>query len=159
VTRSIWHQVLGNCKTEASAKPVPMDSYMAEDLLRWRRQSVLRFRRSLRLRWRDREGKAALLAGQPHEARYSANCESNWHSQENRMAHPPSVLRHVIEGKWRGCQKPFSSSCDTRTAGSRSDVHTQAMNSNKRAAQSKVVRMMVSDVGQTVEEKLPQTRR
>lgn len=26
--------------TEASAKPVPMDSYMAEDLLRWRRQSV-----------------------------------------------------------------------------------------------------------------------
>ena len=37
-TRSIWHQVVGNCKTEASAKPVPMDSYMAEDLLRWRRQ-------------------------------------------------------------------------------------------------------------------------
>ncbi len=39
VTRSIWHQVVGNCKTEASAKPVPMDSYMAEGLLRWRRQS------------------------------------------------------------------------------------------------------------------------
>lgn len=41
ITRSIWHQVVGNCKTEASAKPVPMDSYMAEDLLRWRRQSPL----------------------------------------------------------------------------------------------------------------------
>jgi integrase len=40
VTRSICHQVLGNCKTEASAKPVPMDSYMAEDLLRWRPQSL-----------------------------------------------------------------------------------------------------------------------
>jgi integrase len=40
VTRSIWHQVVGNCKTEASAKPVPMDSYMAEDLLSWRRQSI-----------------------------------------------------------------------------------------------------------------------
>ena len=39
VTRSIWHQVVGNCKTEASAKPVPKDGYMAEDLLRWRRQS------------------------------------------------------------------------------------------------------------------------
>ena len=39
-TRSIWHQVVRNCKTEASAKPVPMDRYMAEDLLRWRRQSV-----------------------------------------------------------------------------------------------------------------------
>jgi hypothetical protein len=30
--------LVGNCKTEASAKPVPMDSYVAEDLLR-RRQS------------------------------------------------------------------------------------------------------------------------
>ena len=38
------------------------------------------------------------------------------------------------------------------------DVYTQAVNSNKRAAQSKVVRMMVSDVGQKVEEKYPQTR-
>jgi integrase len=26
VTRSIWHQVVGDCKTEASAKPVPLDS-------------------------------------------------------------------------------------------------------------------------------------
>jgi hypothetical protein len=33
-------QALGNCKTEASAKPVPMDSHMAEDLLRWRRQCI-----------------------------------------------------------------------------------------------------------------------
>jgi len=39
VTRSIWHQVIGECKTEASAKPVPLDEYMAEDLLRWRRSS------------------------------------------------------------------------------------------------------------------------
>jgi integrase len=37
VTESIWHQVLGVCKTEASARPVPMDGYMAEDLLRWRK--------------------------------------------------------------------------------------------------------------------------
>jgi len=39
VTRWIWHQVVGSCKTEASAKRVPVDSYVAEDLLRWRRQS------------------------------------------------------------------------------------------------------------------------
>jgi site-specific recombinase XerD len=37
------------------------------------------------------------------------------------------------------------------------DVYTQAVNSNKRAAQSKVVTMMVSDVGQKREEKYPQT--
>jgi integrase len=39
VTRSTWHQIVGDCKTEASAKPVPLDSYTAEDLLRWRRKS------------------------------------------------------------------------------------------------------------------------
>jgi site-specific recombinase XerD len=38
------------------------------------------------------------------------------------------------------------------------DVYTQAVNSNKRAAQSKVVRMIVSNVGQKVEVKYPQTR-
>ena len=68
VTRSIWHQVVGRCKTEASAKPVPMDSYMAEDLLRWRRQSPYPMARRLRLRKSDDEGHAALLAGQSHEA-------------------------------------------------------------------------------------------
>ena len=40
VARSIWHQVLSNCKAEAPAKPVPMDSHMAADLLRWRRKSI-----------------------------------------------------------------------------------------------------------------------
>ena len=38
------------------------------------------------------------------------------------------------------------------------DVYTQAVNSNKRAAQSKVVRMIVSNVGQKIEEKYPETR-
>jgi len=37
VTRSIFHQVVGQCKTEASRKPVPLDSYMAEDLWRWKK--------------------------------------------------------------------------------------------------------------------------
>ena len=41
---SIWHQVVGVCKTEASAKPIPMDEYMAEDLLRWRRSGHTRWR-------------------------------------------------------------------------------------------------------------------
>ena len=50
------------------------------------------------------EGQAALLAGQPDEAAYSASGESNWHPQENRMAHFPTLLRHVAEGKRRGCR-------------------------------------------------------
>ena len=37
------------------------------------------------------------------------------------------------------------------------DVYEQAVNSNKHAAQSKVVRKMVRDLGQKREEKYPQT--
>ena len=36
------------------------------------------------------------------------------------------------------------------------DVYTQAVNSNKRAAQSKAVRMMVPNLGETQDEKHPQ---
>ena len=35
------------------------------------------------------------------------------------------------------------------------DVYTQAVGSNKRAAQSKVVRMMVPNLGETQDEKHP----
>ena len=37
-------------------------------------------------------------------------------------------------------------------------VYTQALSTNERDAQSKVVRMIVSDVGQTMEGRYPQTR-
>ena len=39
VTRSIYRQVVGPCKTEASQKPVPLDPWIAEELLTWRRAS------------------------------------------------------------------------------------------------------------------------
>jgi integrase len=39
VTRSISVQHIGECKTEASRKPVPMDAEIAESLWRWRHNS------------------------------------------------------------------------------------------------------------------------
>jgi arsenate reductase (thioredoxin) len=78
VTRSIWHQVVGNCKTEASAKPFPMDSYMADDLLSWRRQCIYSSKDDYVFAGETMRGKAAVLAGQPHEASYQASCEGKW---------------------------------------------------------------------------------
>lgn len=42
VVRSVVDQRTGKCKTEASAKPVPIDQYTADDLKAWR--SVIRYR-------------------------------------------------------------------------------------------------------------------
>ncbi len=39
VTRSIVNQVVGPCKTEASQKPVPLDTSLIEALVAWRRQA------------------------------------------------------------------------------------------------------------------------
>lgn len=40
VTRSVVHQVVGNCKTEASQKPVPLEASVAEDLWLWKQSSL-----------------------------------------------------------------------------------------------------------------------
>ena len=118
---------------------------MAEDLLSWRR-TVLIHRRRLRLRQRDHEGETALLAGQPHEASYQASCEGNgihkkigWHT----FRHSFGTLLKANGEDVKTVQELL------RHANSRItlDVYTQAVNSNKRAAQSKVVKMMVSNVG------------
>ena len=42
IRRSVVDQVTGRCKTEASAKPVPIDSYTAKDLLAWYRVTPYR---------------------------------------------------------------------------------------------------------------------
>jgi len=42
VVRSVVDQVSGRCKTEASAKPVPIDEFTAEDLLAWFRLTPYR---------------------------------------------------------------------------------------------------------------------
>jgi integrase len=42
VTRSIVFQVVGPCKTEASKKPIPLDSYLAKALRAWRKHTKYR---------------------------------------------------------------------------------------------------------------------
>jgi integrase len=40
VVRSIYLRIVGNCKTEASRKPVPLDAHVAADLWLWKRASI-----------------------------------------------------------------------------------------------------------------------
>jgi integrase len=148
VTESIWHQVLGVCKTEASAKPVPMDSYMAEDLLRWRRicsypmQSDWIFA-SPRMKgkqpyWPDNLMKRYI---KPAAMRAGIHKNIGWHT----FRHSFGTLLKANGEDVKTVQELL------RHANSRItlDVYTQAVNSQKRAAQSKVVQMMVPNLGTT----------
>ena len=146
VTRSIWHQVVGDCKTEASAKPVPMDEYMAEDLKRWRRQSPYPMpddwvfaspsMRGQQPYWPDNLMKRYI---RPVARAIGIHKNIGWHT----FRHSFGTLLKANGEDVKTVQELL------RHANSRItlDVYTQAVNSNKRAAQSKVVRMMVPGVG------------
>ena len=152
VTRSIWHQVVGNCKTEASAKPVPMDSYMAEDLLRWRRQSdyasdddfvfASETMKGKQPYWPDNLMKRHI---RPVARANGINKNIGWHT----FRHSFGTLLKANGEDVKTVQELL------RHANSRItlDVYTQALSTNKRAAQSKVVKMMVPNLGEIKDEK------
>jgi integrase len=155
VTRSIWHQVVGNCKTEASAKPVPLDTYMAEDLLRWRRQSAYpsdddyvfasETMRGKQPYWPDNLMKRHI---RPVAKANGIHKNIGWHT----FRHTFGTLLKANGEDVKTVQELL------RHANSRItlDVYTQAVGSNKRAAQSKVVRMMVPNLGEMKGETHPQ---
>src|ERR1035438_6750609 len=136
VTRSIWHQVVGNCKTEASAKPVPLDSYMAEDLLEWRRMSPYPMPHDWVFASPTMKGK------QPY-----------WPDNLMKRYIRPVAQKAGIQKRvgWHTFRHSFGTSLKAngediktvqellRHANSRItlEVYTQAVTSNKRAAQSK----------------------
>ena len=158
VTRSIWHQVVGNCKTEASAKPVPMDNYMAEDLLRWRRQSdyasdddyvfASETMKGKQPYWPDNLMKRHI---RPVAKANGINKNIGWHT----FRHSFGTLLKANGEDVKTVQELL------RHANSRItlDVYTQAVSSNKRAAQSKVVKMMVPNLGEMKVEKHSQNGR
>jgi integrase len=156
VTRSIWHQVVGDCKTEASAKPVPLDSYMAEDLLRWRRQSAYsqddhyvfasEAMKGEQPYWPDNLMKRYI---RPVARANGIFKNIGWHT----FRHTFGTLLKANGENVKTVQELL------RHANSRItlDVYVQAVTATKREAQSKVVRMMIPGVGQKRDEKYPQT--
>jgi len=148
VIRSIWHQVVGDCKTETSARPVPLDSYMAEDLFRWRRVSPYAMpidwvfasptMRGKQPYWPDNLMKRHI---RPVAKAAGIHKRIGWHT----FRHTFGTLLKANGEDVKTVQELL------RHANSRItlEVYTQAVTSQKRAAQSKVVRMMVPNVGTT----------
>jgi hypothetical protein len=131
------------------AKPVPMDSYMAEDLLSWRRQSIYSSNddyvfasetmRGKQPYWPDNLMKRHI---RPVAKANGIHKKIGWHT----FRHSFGTLLKANGEDVKTVQELL------RHANSRItlDVYTQAVNSNKRAAQSKVVKMMVSSEGTRV---------
>jgi integrase len=131
-----------------------LDSYMAEDPLRWRRQSAYPLDHDYVFASEVMQG-SNLLARQSNEASYPAGRESERHSQTNRLAHLPPTFGTLLKANGEDVKTVQEL---LRHANSRItlEVYTQATTSNKRPAQSKVVRKMVPNLGEKKGETPPQ---
>ena len=142
VTRSIVHQVVGPCKTEASQKPVPLDGFMAEDLLAWRKTSPYAMEDDwiFASPWMHGEQPywpEGLIKRHIRPAAQKAGITKHlsWHT----FRHTYSTLLRANGEDVKVVQELL------RHANSRItlDIYTQAMTPAKRQAQSKIVEMIL----------------
>ena len=119
VIRSIVQQVVGNCKTEASQKPVPLHDHLTRDLRNWRRRTPYRAPEAgcspaLRIVERARIGDNSFFVIT------SARSRKDWASRSGLGGTPFAATIRVTL-----------------------DTYTQAVTSEKRAAQTAVVALFI----------------
>ena len=142
VTRSVVDQVVGDCKTEASQKPVPLDSFLAQELLTWRSNCAYN---------QDEDWIFASPLKKGHQPYWPENLMKRGIRQAAKRA---GITKQI---SWHTFRRTFSTLLKAngediktvqellRHANSRItlDIYTQAVTPAKRAAQSKVVEMIV----------------
>ena len=144
VTKSIYHQVVGRCKTEASAKPVPIDKYTARDLRAWREKSVYNAPSDWVFASPLMKGKQPLWPDsmlkdhiQPVAKRVGITKPVGWHT----FRHTFSTLLRANREDVKVVQELLRHASIRTTL----DVYTQAVSSAKREAQNRLVGMIVPE--------------
>jgi integrase len=143
VTRSIFHQVIGTCKTETSRKPVPLDAQVAEVLRLWQASTPYNAPQdwifaSPVMNGRQPYWPEQLMTRhiQPAARRAGITKRIGWHT----FRHSFSTLLKANGEDIKVVQELL------RHANSRItlDIYTQALTPEKRAAQKKIVEMIVA---------------
>src|ERR1700730_8309477 len=146
VTRSLVDQHVGPVKTETSRKLMPIDEYVARDLLAW--HAVTPYKKPSDYVWATDANRAGAKRGK----------QPVWLSSVMRDYIQPAARRQGIEKKmsWHTFRHTFSSILKSNgedvkvvqellrhsTSRITLDTYTQALSPHKRAAQSKVVGMI-----------------
>jgi integrase len=143
VVRSIVMQVTGPCKTEASQKPIPLDSYLAEALRVWQRHT--RFKRledwifaSPRVNGRKPYWGQQIMRKTicPTATRLGITKRIGWHT----FRHTYSTLLRATSADIKVMQELLRHASSRVTM----DTYTQAATVQKRKAQSVVVQLFRS---------------
>ena len=142
VIRSIVQQVVGKCKTEASQKPVPLHDHLIRDLRNWRRRTPYRAPESWVFASPQNRGKNPYWGQQllRHHIRPVAQGlgitkRIAWHT----FRRTSSTLLRATGAEFKVMQELMRHSTIRVTL----DTYTQAVTSEKRAAQTAVVSLFV----------------
>jgi integrase len=144
VTRSIVNRVVGTCKTEASQKPVPLHSSLAQALLAWRQQTSYRKREDWLFASPHSRGKHPLWAQAimryhigPATRKTELQKRVGWHT----FRHTYSTLLKLVGADIKVMQELLRHSSVRCTL----DTYTRAIMPTKRAAQAAVVSMILTE--------------
>ena len=141
VTRSIAYGVVGRCKTEASQKPVPVHSILAEELAQWRDRCRYREPDDWVFANEHHRGRhpywgQAILRGiiRPVAERIEIKKWIGWHT----FRHTYSTLLRSVGTEFKVMQELMRHSSLRSTI----DIYTQAVTPAKRAAQAAVLSLV-----------------
>ncbi len=146
MTRSVFQSVVGRCKTEASKKPVPLDPWVAEELLMWKESAPHNqlddwvFASPRTKGKRPYQPDMILQRGiRPAAVEAGITKRIGWHT----FRHTFSTLLKASGVDVKVMQELL------RHANSRItlDIYTQAMSPEKRKAQTRVVKMFLKRDG------------
>jgi integrase len=141
ITRSIVMQVVGPCKTEASQKPIPLDTHLAEALQVWREHTRYRAPDDWVFASPETGGRhpywgQCLLRKfiRPAAARIGITRRIGWHT----FRHTYSSLLRATGADIKVVQELLRHASSRVTL----DTYTQAVTPHKRKAQSEVIRLL-----------------
>ena len=143
VVRSVVHGVISRCKTESSAKPIPMDPLLAEMLKEWRKMTRYRSDDDWVFASKRAKGKRpiwgqSIMRKQIHPAmeKLAINKRIGWHTFRHSYS---TLLRHL--GTDIKVQQDLLRHSSARLT---LDTYTQAVTPAKREAQNAVVKLLLS---------------
>ena len=142
VTRAVVKQKITRCKTEASRKPIPLDAELAEVLLNWKLQAPYAQPGDWVFASPHKKGKQPYWPGSLFRAHLKPALEAaqipgnvGWHT----LRHTFGTLMKANGEDIKTIQELLRHSNYKVTA----DTYTQAVTSTKRAAQTKLVKMIL----------------
>ncbi len=154
VQRSIYRNVVGNCKTEASKKPVPMDPILASELWAWKQGSSYNqpydwVFASPRTKGKNPYWPDIILSRvvRPAVARAGINKLVGWHTFRHNFS-------TILIGKGKNVkvvqEHMRHSNCRCTL-----EIYSQARIQAKRDAQHRVIQMIVPWKGRATEVRVP----